>query len=105
MQINITGHGCDVTAALRRFTEDKFQRLERHHDRITSINVTFNVEKIQQIADCTIHVAGGEIHASSRSEDLYSSIDGLIDKLDRQLIKHKEKARDHREKNPNGEFE
>ena len=97
MNINITGHGCDVTTALREFTEDKFKRLERHYDRITSINVIFNVEKINQIADATIHVAGAEIHARSSSEDLYSSIDTLIDKLDRQLIKNKEKSRNHRE--------
>ena len=97
MQINITGHRMDVTPALRAFTEEKLDKLERHFDQITAIHVTFDVEKLRQIAEATIHVAKGELHASSESEDLYAAIDTLIDKLDRQLIKHKEKLRDHRD--------
>lgn len=97
MQINITGHRMDVTPALRAFTEEKFDKLERHFDHITAINVVFDVEKLRQIAEATILVAKGELHASSESDDMYSAIDLLIDKLDRQLIKHKEKIRDHRE--------
>src|SRR5437016_5389604 len=97
MQINITGHRLDVTPALRAFTEEKFDKLERHFDHITGINVTFDVEKLRQIAEATVFVARGELHASSESEDLYAAIDTLIDKLDRQLIKHKEKIRNHRE--------
>lgn len=97
MQINITGHRLDVTPALRAFTEEKFDKLERHFDHITSINVIFDVEKLRQIAEATVFVARGELHASSESEDLYAAIDTLIDKLDRQLIKHKEKIRNHRE--------
>lgn len=100
MQINITGHRLDVTPALRAFTEEKFVKLERHFDHITAINVTFDIEKLRQIAEATILVAKGELHASSEAEDMYSAIDLLIDKLDRQLIKHKEKLlahRDHRD--------
>lgn len=93
MQINITGHRMDVTPALRAFTEEKFDKLERHFDQITAINVVFDVEKLRQIAEATIIVAKGELHASSESDDMYSAIDLLIDKLDRQLIKHKEKIR------------
>ncbi len=96
MQINITGHRMDVTPALRAFTEEKFDKLERHFDHITAINVTFDIEKLRQIAEATILVAKGELHASSESENMYSAIDLLIDKLDRQLIKHKEKIRNHR---------
>lgn len=95
MQINITGHRLDVTPAIRAFTEEKFDKLERHFDHITAINVVFDVEKLRQIAEATVFVAKGELHASSESEDLYAAIDALIDKLDRQLIKHKEKIRDH----------
>ena len=91
MQINITGHRIDVTPALRAFTEEKFDRLERHFDHITAINVVFDVEKIRQIAEATVLVAKGELHASSESEDMYAAIDTLVDKLNRQLIKHKEK--------------
>jgi putative sigma-54 modulation protein len=95
MQINITGHRLDVTPALRTFTEEKFDKLERHFDQITKINVVFDVEKLRKIAEATVFVAGGELHASSESEDMYAAIDTLIDKLDRQLIKHKEKIRHH----------
>lgn len=91
MQINITGHGMDVTPALRAFTEEKFDRLERHFDHIRAINVVFDVEKLRQIAEATVLVTKGELHASSESEDMYAAIDTLVDKLNRQLIKHKEK--------------
>jgi len=94
MQINFTGHRMEVTPALRSFTEEKFDKLERHFDKITAINVIFDVEKLRQIAEATILVAKGEVHASSESEDMYTAIDILVDKLDRQLIKHKEKIRD-----------
>lgn len=95
MQLNITGHRLDITPALRAFTEEKFDKLERHFDHITSINVVFDVEKLRQIAEATVFVAKGELHASSESDDMYTAIDALIQKLDRQLIKHKEKTRDH----------
>ena len=94
MQINFTGHRMEVTPALKTFTQEKFDKLERHFDKITAINVIFDVEKLRQIAEATILVAKGELHASSESEDMYTAIDILVDKLDRQLIKHKEKIRD-----------
>lgn len=94
MQINFTGHRLEITPALKSFTQEKFDKLERHFDKITAINVVFDVEKLRQIAEATILVAKGEVHASSESEDMYSAIDSLVDKLDRQLIKHKEKIRD-----------
>ena len=91
MQINITGHRMDVTPAIRAFTEEKFELLERDYDHITSSHVVYDVEKLRQIAEATVFVAKGELHASSESEDLYAAIDALVDKLNRQLIKHKEK--------------
>ena len=94
MQINLTGHRMEITPALRTFTQEKFDKLERHFDKITAINVIFEVEKLRQIAEATILVAKGELHARSESEDMYTAIDILVDKLDRQLIKHKEKLRD-----------
>lgn len=95
MQINFTGHHVEVTSALRTFTEEKFEKLARHHDRITAINVVFNVEKLAQIAEATIIIPQGELHARAESEDMYTAIDELMTKLDRQLIKHKEKMRSH----------
>jgi len=97
MQINFTGHRMEVTPALRTFTEEKFDKLERHFDKITAIHVVFDVEKLRQIAEATILISKGELHASSESEDMYTAIDILVDKLDRQLIKHKEKTLGHRE--------
>src|SRR3989338_933395 len=103
MQINFTGHGLEVTPALRTFTKEKFDKLERHFDKITAINVIFDIEKLQQIAEATILVHKAELHASAASEDMYAAIDELVDKLDRQLIKHKEKIRDHRDHRDDGE--
>lgn len=97
MQINFTGHKMEITPALRDFAQEKFNKLERHFDKITSINVVFDVDKLRQIVEATVLISKGELHASAEAEDMYSAIDSLIDKLDRQLIKHKEKIRDHRD--------
>jgi len=97
MQINFTGHRLEITPALKSFAQEKFDKLQKHFDKITAINVVFDVEKLRQKAEATILVAKGELHASSESEDMYTAIDILVDKLDRQLIKHKEKLRDHRD--------
>ena len=95
MQINITGHHIDITPALHSYIENKFQRLERHFDRMTNIRVILSVEKERQKAEATIHVNRGELFADSIQEDMYAAIDNLTDKLDRQLKKHKEKLSDH----------
>ncbi|MBA2649752.1 MAG: ribosome-associated translation inhibitor RaiA [Legionella sp.] len=97
MHINITGHRLDVTPALRAFVIEKFDRLERHFDRISSIHVVFDVEKLRQIAEATVVISKAEIHASSESEDMYTAIDLLVDKLNSQLMKHKGKMIDHRD--------
>lgn len=97
MQINFTGHRLDITPALRDYTISRFDKLQRHFDKITSIHVTFDVEKLRQIAEATLHVSKAELHASSEAEDMYAAIDSLADKLDRQLIKHKEKLKSHRD--------
>lgn len=94
MQITITGHQLEVTDALREYVNNKFSRLERHFDKITSIRVTMGVEKINKTVDATILIAGGDVNANAEHEDMYAAIDLLIDKLDRQLIKHKEKQVD-----------
>lgn len=95
MQITISGHHVDVTPALRDYVLTKFDRLQRHFDQITNTDVTLIVEKLVQKAEATIHVSGADIFANAESEDMYAAIDLLADKLDRQLIKHKEKSRGH----------
>ncbi|MDX2345298.1 MAG: ribosome-associated translation inhibitor RaiA [Legionella sp.] len=97
MHIEFTGHQVEITDALKAFTEEKFGKLSRHFDRITSIHVTFDVEKLSQIVEATILVPKSELHASAESENMYTAIDELVGKLDRQLIKYKEKMEDHRE--------
>ena len=92
MQINISGHHVDLTPALRDYVNSKMEKLERHFDHITNAQVTLSVEKQRQKAEASIHVSGADIFAQSESQDMYASIDSLIDKLDRQILKHKEKA-------------
>ena len=94
MNINFTGHNVEVTDAIRQFTTDKFSRLSRHHDKITSIKVIYDVEKLTQIAEATVHIPRHEIFARAEAEDMYGAIDALTDKLITQLKKHKEKDRD-----------
>ena len=92
MQINISGHHVDVTPALKDYVNSKLERLERHSEQITSTDVTLVVEKSRQKAEATVRLAGADLFATSESEDMYAAIDALTDKLDRQLIKHKEKV-------------
>jgi len=96
MQINISGHHIDVTSAMNDYVNNKLKKLSRHHDRITSINVILSVDKLKQKAEATVHVSGKDLFADAQSDDMYTAIDLLSDKLDRQLIKHKEKTRSHR---------
>ncbi|GGE57344.1 ribosomal subunit interface protein [Streptosporangium jomthongense] len=99
MQLNISGHHVELTPALKDYVSEKFERLERHFDHISNCQVTLEVDKVRQIADATLHVVGGEIHAKAENEDMYAAIDGLVDKLDRQIIKHKEKNVDRMQGN------
>ena len=91
MQVNISGHQLVVTDALRDYVAEKLSRLERHFDRITNVQVIMEVEKLKQKIEATLHIAGGEVVANAEHQDMYAAIDLLADKLDRQLIKHKEK--------------
>ncbi|MCC5880473.1 MAG: ribosome hibernation promoting factor [Idiomarina sp.] len=95
MQINLTGHHVDITDALREYVDTKFAKLERHFDHITNVHVILNVEKLTQKAEATVHLSGAEVFATSEHQDMYAAIDGLIDKLDRQVVKHKEKIKRH----------
>ncbi len=93
MQLNISGHHLEITDPIKEYVTSKLSKLERHNDRITSTSVILSVEKLIQKAEATVHVSGGEFFANSEHDDLYAAIDMLSDKLDRQLIKHKEKNR------------
>jgi len=93
MQLNVSGHHVEVTDPLREYVESKFERLHRHFDQITNTEVTLIVEKMVQKAEASLHISGADLFAAAESEDMYAAIDALADKLDRQLIKHKEKSR------------
>lgn len=95
MQINLTGHHVEITDALRSFVNDKFEKLARHFDHINNVHVILSVEKLRQKAEAKLNVNGGELFADSEDSDMYAAIDLLIDKLDRQVKKHKDMLRGH----------
>lgn len=95
MQWSVTGHHVEITQSLRNYVGTKLAKLERHFDNMTDIHCVLTVEKLQHKAEATIHLGGGTIHADSIEPDMYAAIDMLIDKLDRQVKKHKEKLTDH----------
>jgi putative sigma-54 modulation protein len=95
MEVTVAGHHVEVTEALRQYVESKLTRLERHFDHLTGIHCILTVEKLQHKAEATVHLSGGTIHADASEENMYAAVDGLIDKLDRQVRKYKEKLTDH----------
>ncbi|WP_237066257.1 ribosome hibernation-promoting factor, HPF/YfiA family [Microbulbifer guangxiensis] len=96
MQINISGRHLDVSPALRDYCLEKLDKLANHNDLITNAQVTLSIEREIQRAEALMHVNGTEVFANAEADDMYAAIDGLTDKLDRQLLKHKEKLRKHR---------
>lgn len=96
MQINLTGHHVDITPALRDYVTNKFQKIQRYFSNITNVHVILSVDKkFQQKAEARLHLARAEVFAESEADDMYAAIDLLIDKLDRQVLKHKEKMKQH----------
>lgn len=95
MNINITGHHVEVTPAIRDYVNSKLDRVIRHFDSVTSTHVILSVDKLNQKAEVTLHVKGKDIYADSTESDLYAAIDTLVDKLDRQVVKYKEKQSSH----------
>ena len=98
MNLTVTGHHLDVTDSLRHYVTSKMDRLERHSDAVTDVHVILTVEKQRQKAEATVNVKGAQLFADTIEEDMYAAIDLMTDKLDRQLIKHKEKVKDHHRK-------
>jgi len=94
MNLTITGHHLEITPAIRDYVSAKLDRITRHFDHVIDVNVTLSVVKLIQKVEANIHVRGKDIHAQAEDNDMYAAIDGLADKLDRQVIKHKEKNGD-----------
>lgn len=100
MNLTISGHHLDVSPALREYVQSKLERITRHFDQVVDINVLLSVEKLRekerrQRAEVTLHVKGKDLFAEHAHEDLYAAIDQLMDKLDRQVCRHKDKVQDH----------
>lgn len=94
MNLSVTGHHLEVTDSLKDYINDKVSRLERHFDDLTDIHVILSVEKLRQQAEATLNLDGTRVHAEAEDHDMYAAIDALTDKLDRQVLKHKEKRQE-----------
>ena len=95
MNLSLTGHHLEITPALRDYVQSKLERVTNHFDHVIDVKVTLSVEKLQQKVEATLHVPGNDLHVACTDENMYSAIDMLADKLDRQVLKHKEKQNDH----------
>ncbi|SMG65297.1 ribosomal subunit interface protein [methanotrophic bacterial endosymbiont of Bathymodiolus sp.] len=96
MQVSVTGRHVEVTEAMKQHVEDKIGKVKRHFDHVTDVHVILTVEKLEQKAEATVQISGAKLFADDVQEDMYAAIDNMVDKLDRQIIKHKEKVQSHR---------
>ena len=96
MNLQLTGHQLPITPAIRQYIEAKLEKIEHHFDNVIDVNVILSVEKLEQKAEATVHVRGRDIFCEATAQDMYAAIDGLVDKLDRTIMKHKEKTLSHR---------
>jgi putative sigma-54 modulation protein len=100
MNLTISGHHLEVTPALRGYVTTKLERIARHFDQLVDVKVLLSVDNQKekdkrQRAECRLGVKGNDLFAESSHEDLYAAIDELIDKLDRQVARHKDKQQAH----------
>src|SRR6478735_4544741 len=91
MNLHLTGHHVDITPAIREYVTHKLERINRHFDHVIDVNVVMTVEKLDQKVEANVHLSGKDIHVQSHNGDMYAAIDDLMDKLDRQVVKHKER--------------
>jgi putative sigma-54 modulation protein len=100
MNFKVSGHHVSVTPAIRDYVHSKFSRINRHFDHVIDVNVILTVEKLAQKAEVSVHVRGRDIHVETVDENMYAAIDTLADKLDRQIIKYKDKTQAHQHEPP-----
>lgn len=96
MNLQLTGHHLEITPAIREYATSKFSKIKRHFDNVIDVNIILSVEKLKQKAEATVHISGKDVFVECEDENLYAAIDALVDKLDRQVLKHKEKVSDRR---------
>lgn len=90
MNLNMTGHHLEITPSMRDYVASKMTRINRHFDHVIDVSMILSVEKLRQKIEANVHLSGKDIFAECEDSDMYAAIDLLIDKLDRQIIKHKE---------------
>jgi ribosomal subunit interface protein len=95
MNLQVSGHHLEITPALRDYVTGKLERITRHFDNVIDVNVILSVDKLKQKAEVTVHLAGKDVYVESVDEDLYAAVDALVDKLERQVQKYKQKLQDH----------
>ena len=100
MNLTISGHHLDITPALREYVTSKLERITRHFDQVVDTRVLLSIDnqkerERRQRAECTLRVKGSDVHAESSHQDMYAAIDDLMDKLDRQIVRHKDKLQSH----------
>ena len=91
MNLHLTGHHLEITPAIREYVVGKLERINRHFDHVIDMAVVMTVEKLDQRVEASVHLSGKDIHVQAHGEDMYAAIDGLVDKLDRQVLRHKER--------------
>jgi putative sigma-54 modulation protein len=96
MNLHLSGHHVDLTPSMREYVTNKFTKITRHFDHVIDVNVILTVEKLKQKIEAKVHLSGKQIFVECHDADMYAAIDALVDKLDRQIIKHKEKSFEHR---------
>jgi putative sigma-54 modulation protein len=100
MNIKVTGLHLEITSSLRVYIASKLERISRHVDEVIDVSVTLSVDKLVQKAEANVHLSGKDIHVEATEADMYAAIDLLMDKLDRQVLKFKEKQSTHRGAQP-----
>ena len=96
MNLHLSGHHLEITPAIRDYVSSKLERITHHFDHVIDVNVILTVEKLKHKVEAGAHVFGKDVFCESTDHDMYAAIDSLVDKLDRTIIKHKEKALAHR---------
>jgi len=97
MNLNLSGHHLEITPAIREHVLSKIDKVKRHFDNVIDVNVILSVDKLKQKAEANLHISGKTIFVETDDANLYVAIDSLVEKLDRQILRHKEKhtARRH----------
>ena len=96
MNLNLTGHHVEITPPIRDYVASKLKRITHHFDHLIEVNMILSVEKLRHRIEANVHLRGKDVFCEHADADMYAAIDGLVDKLDRALMRHKEKSLERR---------